>query len=77
MQLGFNQERLLLFSVNARQAGYQGEAIVRFYETLQTDSPRVPVCAARPCRASPWFRDRQHDDRAGFRAVPSRSMCPS
>ncbi len=34
--LGFNSERVLLFTVNAAQAGYGNEELVRFYEGLQT-----------------------------------------
>jgi predicted permease len=33
--LGFNREKLLLFEVNARQAGHQTPAIYAFYESLR------------------------------------------
>ncbi len=40
--LGFNAEHLLLFSVNAQQAGYQGDALVRFYEDLRGRLNAIP-----------------------------------
>jgi macrolide transport system ATP-binding/permease protein len=39
--LGFNSERVLLFSVNARQADYKDDGLVRFYENLQA---RLAAC---------------------------------
>ena len=33
--LGFNRENVLLFNVNARQAGYKGAALARFYGNLR------------------------------------------
>jgi len=40
--LGFNGERVLLFTVNAQQAGYKKEALVRFYEDLQARLSMIP-----------------------------------
>jgi macrolide transport system ATP-binding/permease protein len=40
--LGFNSERVLLFSVNARQAGYKDDGLVRFYEGLQARLSAIP-----------------------------------
>jgi predicted permease len=40
--LGFNGERVLLFTVNARQAGYVDEGLVRFYEDLQARLQAIP-----------------------------------
>jgi predicted permease len=34
--LGFNSENLLLVQVNARRAGYKDDALMRFYDNLQT-----------------------------------------
>jgi predicted permease len=34
VDLGFNQENLLLFRLQPQQAGYQGERLVRFYQQL-------------------------------------------
>ncbi|MBZ5619571.1 MAG: ABC transporter permease [Acidobacteriia bacterium] len=36
IELGFNRENVLLFSVNAKQAGYEDDRLVRFYDTLRT-----------------------------------------
>ncbi len=40
--LGFNADRVLLFTVNAQQAGYKGDALVRFYEDLQARLSAIP-----------------------------------
>ena len=42
IELGFNRERLLLFSVNARQAGYGDEALPRFFEKLHARLAALP-----------------------------------
>jgi len=39
---GFHQERVLLFSVNAWQLGYRGDALARFYENLRQRLAGVP-----------------------------------
>jgi macrolide transport system ATP-binding/permease protein len=40
--LGFNGERVLLFTVNATQAGYANDQLVRFYEGLQARLSAIP-----------------------------------
>jgi macrolide transport system ATP-binding/permease protein len=40
--LGFNEEKILLFTVNAKQAGYRDDALVRFYQNLQTRLSSIP-----------------------------------
>jgi predicted permease len=42
IQLGFNREHLLTFSLNARQAGYQGDTQARFYDTLRSKLAAIP-----------------------------------
>jgi macrolide transport system ATP-binding/permease protein len=42
IQLGFNPERLLLFTINARTAGYSNDRLVRFYDNLQTRLQALP-----------------------------------
>ena len=39
---GFNRENVLLFSLNARQAGYQGAALARFYGSLGDRFRTIP-----------------------------------
>jgi len=39
---GFNQEKLLLVTVNARQAGYKDESLTRFYSDLQSGFASIP-----------------------------------
>jgi macrolide transport system ATP-binding/permease protein len=42
IQLGFNQENLLLVSLNARQAGYKDDALMRYYAGLQRSLAQIP-----------------------------------
>jgi macrolide transport system ATP-binding/permease protein len=42
VQLGFNRENVLLFGLNARQAGYKGAALAQFYGDLLNDFHRIP-----------------------------------
>jgi macrolide transport system ATP-binding/permease protein len=40
--LGYNRENVLLFEVNARQAGYPAERVARFYADLRTRLGTIP-----------------------------------
>ena len=40
--VGFNRQNLLLVSLNARQAGYKDDALMRFYHDLQARLARIP-----------------------------------
>jgi predicted permease len=42
IELGFNRENLLLFSINARQAGYEKESLAQFYEDLHSRLGAIP-----------------------------------
>ena len=42
IDLGFNPKNLLLFTVDAKQSGYSGAALARFYGGLQTRLARTP-----------------------------------
>ena len=42
VELGFNREHLLLVSVNARQAGYQDAALIRYYDNLENRLRGIP-----------------------------------
>lgn len=42
MQLGFNRENVLLFTINARQAGYRDQALARFYDNLRDQLRTIP-----------------------------------
>ena len=42
IKLGFNRENLLLVSLNARQAGYQDDAMIRFYDGLLAEFRAIP-----------------------------------
>jgi len=42
VELGFNREKMLLFALNARQAGYKGASLAQFYTDLLNDFRRIP-----------------------------------
>jgi predicted permease len=42
VELGFNKENVLLFDLNARQAGYKNAALSQFYAGLLNDFRRLP-----------------------------------
>jgi macrolide transport system ATP-binding/permease protein len=42
VQLGFNRENVLLFTINARQAGYRDQALARFYDNLRDQLRTIP-----------------------------------
>ncbi len=42
VSVGFDREHVLLVSVNARQAGYKDEALMRFYDNLQERFRGIP-----------------------------------
>ena len=42
VNLGFNSDRVLLVTLNARQAGYRDSALVRFYEDVKARLSRIP-----------------------------------
>jgi predicted permease len=42
VELGFNRENLLLFNVNAGQAGYREQALARFFENLHLQLAAIP-----------------------------------
>lgn len=42
IELGFNRENLLIFNVNAKQAGYRDRAMNRLYENLGEQFRRIP-----------------------------------
>src|SRR6185436_14940117 len=42
IELGFNREHLLLFSLNARQTGYRDQALPRFFENLRERLAGIP-----------------------------------
>ncbi|HLJ47114.1 MAG TPA: ABC transporter permease [Bryobacteraceae bacterium] len=51
--LGFNRENLLLFGVNARQAGYKDDALMRFYADLQNRLAAIPGVRSATLSAYP------------------------
>src|SRR5262249_40083652 len=42
IQMGFNRENVLLFELNARQAGHHEPEILAFYEDLRTRFAAIP-----------------------------------
>jgi predicted permease len=61
--LGFDKENLLLFHLNARQAGYQKLALAQFYSDLLDDFHRIPgvrsaALSQFPLAAGSWNETR-------------------
>jgi predicted permease len=53
VQLGFNSEHVLVFAVNARQAGYRDQAIYRFFDSLQGHLSAIPGVRAATASGFP------------------------
>jgi predicted permease len=53
VQLGFNREHVLVFAVNARQAGYRDQAIYRFFDSLQERLGGIPGVRAATASGFP------------------------
>ena len=52
IQVGFNRENLLLFQIDARQAGHRDPELADFYRNLQAQFQAFPASAMRPFRTS-------------------------
>jgi macrolide transport system ATP-binding/permease protein len=50
IQMGFNRENVLLFELNARQAGHRDPEIVAFYENLRKRFAAIPGVRNATCR---------------------------
>jgi predicted permease len=53
VNLGFNQEKLLLFALNPRQGGYKDERLTQFYEQLSARLDNLPGVRAATFGAVP------------------------
>jgi macrolide transport system ATP-binding/permease protein len=53
IQLGFNREDVLLFQLNAKQAGYQDSAIIGFYTDLEKRFASIPGVRSVAASQSP------------------------
>jgi predicted permease len=53
VNLGFNQEKLLLFALNPLQGGYKGERLTQFYEQLSARLENLPGVRAATFGAVP------------------------
>jgi macrolide transport system ATP-binding/permease protein len=72
VQLGFDRENLLLFQLNARQAGHKDAEIVNFYAGLRDQFETIPgVRSATLSHASMLKAGRQHPVRAAGRSAPN------
>jgi len=65
VQLGFNSEHVLIFAVNARQAGYRDQAIYRFFDSLQDRLVAMP--GVRAATASNFALVSQSMNSSGIR----------
>jgi macrolide transport system ATP-binding/permease protein len=53
VELGFNKDNVLLFGLNARQAGYKDAALAQFYADLLNDFRRLPGVRSASLSQSP------------------------
>src|SRR6185369_14459416 len=53
IQLGFNRENVLLFRMNARQAGHRDPEIITFYSDLQKRFRAIPGVRSASASQSP------------------------
>ena len=74
IQLGFNREDVLLFRMNARQAGHRDPEIVTFYSDLQKRFGAIPGVRERDCFRFPLLGARHvgGTGRAGRQAAKAR-----
>ena len=75
VELGFNKENVLLFGLNARQAGYKNAALAQFYADLLNDFRRLPGVRSAGLSQFPlvdWFLEQHacHDSRRGAHGGP-------
>ncbi len=64
VELGFNREHLLLFNVNARQAGYRDQAILRFFENLRQRMAAIPGVSSATGSTMPMVSNSVNSTRA-------------
>jgi predicted permease len=57
LEMGFHRENLLLFKLNARQAGHRGSEILSFYRDLETRLAAIPGVRAATVANSPLIGD--------------------
>jgi predicted permease len=69
ISIGFNRENLLLVQLNARQAGYQDEALMRFYREMQERLAALP--GVRSASVSNYAMLSQSQNTSNFR-IPGR-----
>jgi predicted permease len=53
VELGFNREHLLIFTVNARQAGYRDQVLTRFFDNLYGKLATIPGVRAATATSFP------------------------
>ena len=69
IQLGFNRDNLLLFRMNAHQAGHKEPEIVEFYSDLQKQFSAIPgVRGRRLFRIRRWW-GKDHGSRPRLRSA--------
>ena len=83
VELGFNRENVLLFGLNARQAGYKSAALAQFYADLLNGFRRIPGVRSAglsqfPLAVGSW--NSQHCHHSGHsaqaRAKAGDLLCP-
>jgi predicted permease len=70
VELGFNRENILLFSVNARQAGYKDAALARFYAGLGERFRTIPGVRSAAISDFPLVSDYWNSERLTMPGAP-------
>ncbi|MGH9621287.1 MAG: ADOP family duplicated permease, partial [Bryobacteraceae bacterium] len=61
VQLGFNQQKLLTFSLNASQAGYKGAELKPFYQRMDAQFGSIPGVRAAAVTSMPLVDDDNYE----------------
>ena len=76
VELGFNRENVLLFSVNARQAGYKEDALARFYADLSRRIRQLPGAGSAGMSNFPLVARYIDTERVSVPGIPANAGTP-
>ncbi|HXB67025.1 MAG TPA: ABC transporter permease [Candidatus Acidoferrales bacterium] len=70
VDIGFNRENILIFSLNARQAGYKGDALARLYASLRDSFRAIPGVRSAGLSNFPLVSHYVNDDTVTIPGAP-------
>ena len=76
VELGFNRENVLLFSLNARQAGYKDAALARFYADLRDRFRTIPGVRSAAVSDFPLVSHYWNSERVTIPGAPAQAGRP-